>query len=71
MSKGSSSRPLSVPREQFNAAFDSIFKQRTPEERAKDELGPFVQGSEYGIAQDGDVLIKRGDAVVWGRLPHK
>ena len=42
MSKGSNSRPLSVPRDKFDAAFDAIFKKRTPEEQAKDELGPFV-----------------------------
>lgn len=42
MSKGSNARPYSVPREQFDAAFDAIFKKRTPEEQAKEELGPFV-----------------------------
>lgn len=42
MSKGSNARPYSVPREKFDAAFDAIFKKRTPEEQAKEELGPFV-----------------------------
>lgn len=42
MSKGSNARPYSVPREQFDAQFDAIFKKRTPEEQAKEELGPFV-----------------------------
>lgn len=42
MSKGSLSRPYAVPREQFDAQFDAIFRKRTPEQQATEELGPYV-----------------------------
>ena len=56
MSKGSNARPYSVPRETFADNFDAIFKKRTPEQQATEELGPYVPRSSpaHGAEEGGD-----------------
>jgi hypothetical protein len=45
MSKGSTPRPLSVPREQFGDRFDAIFKRK--EQRCDCQPGQCTKGAQY------------------------
>ena len=56
--KGSSPRPLSVPKEIFNNNFDAIFRKPDPrtldDAKAEDEAFEFVEKNTGGLAQLGE-----------------